>query len=123
MNSTNLNETLEATINLPEYKDIFIGFEWPWYMPSNEEYEKLIAKTGFNSVHIEQENKDRYFSNEDEMIKWIDQPSIVPFIQCISDNKKKNFRDTVIKRMIEKTKEDDGRCFETFRRIDVKAVK
>jgi exosome complex RNA-binding protein Rrp42 (RNase PH superfamily) len=31
-------------------------------------------------------------------------------------------QDTVVERMIEKTKQPDGRCFETFRRIDVKAI-
>ncbi|MDR2967866.1 MAG: methyltransferase domain-containing protein [Methanobacteriaceae archaeon] len=121
-NCSNFFEIIKSVIN-NNYKKYFFNFQWPWYMPSSEEYEKLIAKAGFSSFLVELENKDRYFSNEDEMIKWIDQPSIVPFIQCIPDNKKENFRNIVIKRMIEKTKEADGRCFETFRRIDVKAAK
>jgi len=122
-NCSNFFDIVTSVINEEDYNEYFINFEWPWYMPSIEEYEKLIAKSGFSSVYINQENKDRYFSNVDEMIKWIDQPSIVPFIPCLPNNKKENFRDTVIRGMIEKTKEADGRCFETFRRIDVKCVK
>jgi trans-aconitate methyltransferase len=122
-NCSNFFEIVKSVINEDDYKGYFLNFEWPWYMPSNEEYEELIEKIGFSSVSVDQENKDRYFSNVDEMIKWIDQPSIVPFIQGLPDNKKENFRNIVINRMIEKTKQLDGRCFETFRRIDVKAVK
>ncbi len=53
------------------------------------------------------------------MIRWIDQPSIVPFLACVAEEQKKEFRDYVVKRMIEETKQSDGRCFETFRRINV----
>ena len=70
-----------------------------------------------------EENKDRYFSNADEMIRWIDQPSIVPFIERVPDEKKESFRKEVIQLMVEKTEQKDGRCFETFRRINVTAVK
>jgi len=36
---------------------------------------------------IEYENADIYFSDSDELIKWIDQPNIVPFIKYISYSK------------------------------------
>ncbi len=39
------------------------------------------------------------------------------------DGQKKEFRDYVVRRMIEETKQSDGRCFETFRRINVSAQK
>jgi trans-aconitate methyltransferase len=91
-------------------------------MPSKEEYERLITKTGFSNVHIDYENADRYFSDSDEMIRWIDQPSIVPFVKYLPDGQKENFRNAVVDRMIERTKQPDGRCFETFRRINVKAI-
>jgi len=110
-------------MNEREYKKYFVDFEWPWYMPSKEEYEKLIANSGFRNVSTEYENADRYFSDSDEITRWIDQPSIVPFLKYIPAELKENFRNEVVDRMIERTKKPDGRCFETFRRIDVKAVK
>jgi len=122
-NCLNFFEIAKSVMNEREYKKYFVDFEWPWYMPSKEEYEKLIANSGFGSVSIEYENADRYFSDSDEITRWIDQPSIVPFLKYIPAELKENFRNAVVDRMIERTKQSDGRCFETFRRIDVKAVK
>jgi len=121
-NCSNFFDIVKSVMNENVYKEYFIHFEWPWYMPSKEEYEKLIAKAGFSNVHIAHENADRYFVDCDEMVRWIDQPSIVPFIKCLPDGQKENFRNAVIDRMIERTKQPDGRCFETFRRINVKAI-
>jgi len=122
-NCSNFFETIYAVMNENEFKNFYSNFKWPWYMPSKEEYKKLMEKTRFHIVYLEYENADRYFSDSEEMIKWIDQPSIVPFIKCIPIENKENFRNRVIDMMIEKTEQSDGRCFETFRRIDLKAVK
>ncbi len=50
------------------------------------------------------------------------QPSIVPLLREIDEVSKKEFRDEVVAKMIKKTRQPDGRCFETFRRINVSAV-
>ena len=73
--------------------------------------------------HVWGENADRYFPDAEEMIKWIDQPSLVPFLAHVPDMAKKRFREYVIERMIEETRQDDGRCSETFHRINVSACK
>ncbi len=57
------------------------------------------------------------------MIRWIDQPCIVPFLKCLPDNIKTIFRDDVIAEMIEKTRQPDGTYFETFRRLKIYAEK
>lgn len=106
-----------------QYAHYFNDFIWPWFMPSKEQYKALMEPIGFSKIEIVEENKDRYFSDADEMVKWIDQPSIVPFITCIPANMKESFRKEVIQLMIEKTKQKDGTCFETFRRINVTAMK
>ncbi len=122
-NCLNFFDTVKDLINKEIYKGYFSNFEWPWFMPSKGEYEKLIEEACFSNINIEYENADRFFSNSDEMIRWIDQPSLVPFLSYIHDSNKVNFRNEVIDIMIEKTKQPDGRCFETFRRINVKASK
>ena len=106
-----------------QYAHYFNDFIWPWFMPSKEQYEALIEPIGFSMIEITEENRDRYFSDADEMVKWIDQPSIVPFLTCIPDNMKASFRKEVIQLMLERTKQNDGTCFETFRRINVTAIK
>jgi len=122
-NCSNLFDTVKTVMNENTFRKYFINFEWPWYMPSKEEYEVLIVKMGFNSVHVSLENADRYFSDSEEMTKWIDQPSLVPFMQHIPDEEKEDFRNTVVEMMIKRTIQPDGKCFETFRRINVKAIK
>ena len=105
------------------YKEYFADFEWPWFMPSKAEYKGLTRNAGFSEVMISEENADRYFADADEMIRWIDQPSLVPFMQCVPDKVKKKFRDEVIEEMLGKALQPDGTCFETFRRINVRLVK
>ena len=122
-NCENFFHTLKALMNEPAYSAFFANFVWPWFMPSEAEYRRILENTGFSKVKIEFENADRYFSDSDEMIRWIDQPSIVPFMKQLPDSEKASFRNAVIEIMIERTKQPDGRCFETFRRIDVEAVK
>ena len=92
-------------------------------MPTIEEYKIIISKTNFKDIKIWEENVDRYFADQYEMIKWIDQPSIVPFINVVDENIRDTFRNEVVEKMIDKTKQSDGRCFETFRRINIYAVK
>jgi|ERR1035441_2265983 trans-aconitate methyltransferase len=101
----------------------FAGFDWPWYMPSVEEYSAVMDASGLNNARVWGENADRYFPDAAAMIKWIDQPSLVPFLAHLPERAKPRLREYVIRRMIEQTRQDDGRCFETFRRINLSAHK
>lgn len=122
-NCSNFYRVIKEIICHKSYKKYFLSFKWPWFMPAVEEYKSLVASTDFKDIEVWYENADRYFATENEMIKWIDQPSIVPFLKLIDNKNKKAFRDKVVGRMIHETKQPDGRCFETFRRINVRAVK
>lgn len=66
------------------------------------------------------ENADRHFT-EAELVLWIDQPSIVPFLARVKSDDKQAFRDDVVDRMLLKTRTPDGRYFETFRRLNLRA--
>jgi trans-aconitate methyltransferase len=106
-----------------QYAVYFNHFDWPWYMPTIEEYEKLLEMYSFREAKVWGENADIYFPNKEAMIGWVDQPSLVPFLKHIDGPGKSAFRDAVVERMVEETIQDDGRCFETFRRINVLAKK
>lgn len=106
-----------------KYAGYFTGFDWPWYMPGVSEYEKILKQFDFGEARVWSENADRLFPDTRAISKWVDQPSIVPFLKCVGDADKQPFRDTVIERMIKETIQTDGRCFETFRRINVFARK
>ena len=111
-------------MNLEKFAYYFKDFEWPWYMPQVEEYETLAKTFAFKEVKVWGENADRYFNNVDDMIGWIEQPSIVPFVEyLVDDTLKRVFRNLVIDKMIKETLQEDGRCFETFRRVNLFARK
>lgn len=106
-----------------EFQSSFAGFEWPWYMPPVDAYRAVAEASGLHDVKVWGENADRHFPDEQALIRWIDQPSLVPFLAHVDDRQKDAFRDFVVNRMIQETQQEDGRCFETFRRINVSAVK
>jgi trans-aconitate 2-methyltransferase len=110
---------IKKVMGLNEFKDNFKDFQWPWYMPAINEYKVLVDTCDFNDIRIWEENADRFFPTKDDMIKWIDQPSIVPFLKLVNKKKKEKFRNIVVDEMVKRTEQSDGRCFETFRRINV----
>ena len=120
-NCSNFFAVIRDAMVQAEFRAFFADFDWPWYMPHVDEYQILAEASGLRDVRVWGENTDRYFPDEEAMIRWIDQPSLVPFLVHVADLEQKAFRDFVVRRMIEKTKQADGRCFETFRRINVSA--
>jgi trans-aconitate methyltransferase len=122
-NCANFFEVVKEAIRLPQFSPHFSRFEWPWYMPTVGEYELLVQRSPFSAASVSGENADRYFADRETMIKWIDQPSLVPFMKLLPDEHKTEFRQFVIDHMTQRTCQADGRCFETFRRINVVARK
>jgi trans-aconitate methyltransferase len=122
-NCANLIAVLKEVMAESAYATQFAGFNWPWYMPTVEQYRAKLEDRPLQDKKLWATNADRYFADAEEMTAWIDQPSIVPFLQVLDREQKKNFRNAVVERMVERTMAGDGRCFETFRRINVFARK
>lgn len=122
-NCSNFLDVMRRKIQEDTYAEYFADFEWPWFMPSKPQYAELISTIGFSAYTIKEVNRDRNFSNASEIIQWIDQPSIVPFIKYIPPELKETFRQETIEEMLKRTRQPDGTYFETFRRIKVYARK
>lgn len=122
-NCANFLSVIQDKIREDRYADFFRDFEMPWFMPGKNDYEALFSSVNFTDFTITEVNRDRYFPAAGDIIKWIDQPCIVPFIECIPDNLKSAFRSEVIEEMLARTEQPDGTCFETFRRLQVFARK
>ena len=122
-NCSHLYSVVREVMAEEEFKEDFTDFVWPWYMPSIKEYERVVKKRGFSRVKVWGENRDRYFEDREQMVDWIEQPCIVPFQEHLPQKKRKLFRDRVVTEMIARCEQEDGRCFETFRRINVMAEK
>jgi trans-aconitate 2-methyltransferase len=104
-----------------EFAAAFADFQWPWYMPSVEEYGRLVRTCGVPNARVWGENADRRFPDVETMVAWVDQPSLVPFVTALPKGLESRFRDLVVARMIDETRQPDGSCFETFRRIHLSA--
>jgi trans-aconitate methyltransferase len=114
---------IRETMALNRYTQYFNKFEWPWFMPEMDDYTRLVEKCCFSEILVWGENADRYFPDAESMAGWIDQPSLVPFLKYVPQNVKEGFRDRVVSKMLESTGQENGTFFETFRRINVYAVK
>lgn len=122
-NCANFYDVVRQVMDNPTYSEHFENFAWPWFMPRLSEYEEMVKHHKFRESRVWAEKADRNFTTIDDMVKWIDQPSIVPFLKYLPQEKKQGFRDEVVRRMVDKTSQPDGTCFETFRRINVLARK
>jgi len=122
-NCSHFISVVREAMSRGEFTAHFAEFEWPWYMPSVGEYSALVESSGLRQARVWGENADRLFPDADALTKWIDQPSLVPFLARVPDSDKRFFREYVVERMIGKTKQDNGAYFETFRRINASACK
>jgi trans-aconitate methyltransferase len=122
-NCSHFFRVIREVMSREAFSPHFAGFQWPWYMPPVDEYRALVASSGLRGARVWGENADRYFPDAEAMIRWIEQPSLVPFMACVPEAQREPFREFVVRRMVEDTQQADGRCFETFRRINVSARK
>lgn len=106
-----------------EFGPCFAEYEWPWFMPTADEYQALATRYPFTEARVWEENADRHFSDAHAIGAWIDQPSLVPFLPNVAPSARQAFREAVVDRMLERTRQTDGRYFETFRRVNLLARK
>jgi len=122
-NCSHFFKVIRKAMSQKKFLSYFKDFVWPWYMPYVDEYKSLAASSALQDVRVWGENADRFFPDTQALIGWIDQPSLVPFLACVADKDKGAFREYIIGEMIAATRQDDGCCFETFRRINLFARK
>lgn len=122
-NCETFNETVREMMLEPAYRAHFEGFAWPWYQPSPERYHQQLTDAGLTPCGVVAQNRDRHFADVDEMVRWVDQPALVPFLPCLPPSKRSVFREALIERLVDRTRRGDGTCFERFRRVDVTATR
>jgi trans-aconitate methyltransferase len=122
-NCINFFNVVREAMLLDRFAEVFANFDWPWYMPSVEAYSDVARQSDLQNVRVWDGNADRYFPDREAMIRWIDQPSLVPFHSFLPEILRRPFREYVIETMVERTLQPDGSCFETFRRINLSAEK
>lgn len=122
-NVATLIEVLRHVMAEPVYARWFEEFRWPWYMPRPAEYERLLAQSDFTRYRVWGEQKDRYFTDKEALMRMIEEPGLVPFLVPLPEALKRSFRGAVLAQVLERTRQPDGRYFEQFRRINLYAAK
>jgi trans-aconitate methyltransferase len=118
-NCVHFFQAVRDTMAAPAYRTFFEDFTWPYFMPRVEEYRGLVGEFPFAEHDVWGEPADRSFPDEDALTRWIDQPAIVAFLQPLDEPLRPRFRNTVVAKTIALTRQEDGRCFETFRRVNL----
>lgn len=122
-NCASFFKVVREAMAMDRFSGYFSAFTWPWYMPTLDVYQALAAQSGLGNIQVWSENADRFFPDIPTMVKWVEQPSLVPFLFHVAEGEKEAFRSCVVERMIDATQQSDGRCFETFRRINLSATR
>jgi trans-aconitate 2-methyltransferase len=116
------NQAVKQVMGKPAYRRYFAGFEWPWHMPEADAYEVLLREAGFREVSVQCRINDRSF-NLDQLLGFLDQPALVPFLAQVAEVDKKQFRAEVVQATLELTAQGQDEYFEAFRRLIVSASK
>ena len=122
-NCRNFFAVIRKIMELKEYAPAFEDFDWPWYMPGIEGYDRLVREFHFAEIKVWGENADRYFPDRQALAAWIDIPSLVPFLPCLPESKRAKFRGLVLAEMLVVCLQPDNTCFEIFRRVNLLARK
>lgn len=106
---------------LPRFAPLFRGFRWPWLMPGLDSYRAILDGAGLHDAEAWVEPADKRFPGREALVRWIDQPSLVPFLAVMEDgDDKAAFRDHVVRHVAEDTRQPDGSHVEQFRRMNVR---
>lgn len=82
-------------------------------------YRQRASRLPCRELRVYGDDADRFFPDAETMTRWIDRPCLVPFLPCVAPTDREAFRAEVIERMVQATRQPDGRCFELFRRVQV----
>ena len=101
----------------------FAAFRWPWFDVQPDAYRAMLATVGFVDVEVLAGDVVVEFAGADEVRRWLEQPTLVPFLAVLDPHRRDAFRDLVVARMTAASSGADGVHREWFRRIAVTARK
>jgi trans-aconitate methyltransferase len=122
-NCPNLIACLRRQMAIPPFPGAFAEFRWPWFFPALPAYEELLGASPFAEWRVWTEDRDQRFPRAEAIVGWIDNPCLIPFVQALSPELRKPFRDAIVDAMLVRTRQPDGTHIEPFRRMNAWARK
>lgn len=110
-------------MRLPSFADSFKDFNWPWRNETVERYRQILTETPFSDFQVWGQIADATFSHSEEVIAWMEQPLLVPFLNHLPPSLRSSFHDTVVDNMLAVSRNSDGAYFEYFRKVNVLAFR
>ena len=74
-----------------------------WCLGGND-YRRLASRFPCRETRVCGENADRFFPDAQTMIRWIDQPCLVPILPCVAPTDREVFGTEVNERKVRATR-------------------
>lgn len=112
---TEFFDSIECAISSLGYERFYRGWRSPWYFPTKEEYEEMLAATGFRSVRVFYKEYGLLFDSLPDLVNWWSSAGLRPYLAALPENGQEHFKEAFAEGF-EKNRTERGIEF-TFRRI------
>lgn len=84
-------EYTEKAIALLHFGRFYEDMELPWYLPSKEEYERLLRNVGFVAVNVSYRDYRISFDSIGEIMDWWSSAGLRPYLAALPDKEQEYF--------------------------------
>ena len=84
-------EYTEKAIALLNFEHFYRDMELPWYLPSKEEYERLLCDAGFVAVNVFCRDYRISFDSIGEVMDWWSSAGLRPYLAALPDKEQEYF--------------------------------
>lgn len=79
-------------ISLLGYERFFLGWQAPWFLPTIEEYGKLLEKTGFRNLKVSYRDYRIVFGSVGDILDWWSSAGLRPYLAVLPEREKEYFK-------------------------------
>ncbi|HWR58972.1 MAG TPA: methyltransferase domain-containing protein [Thermodesulfovibrionales bacterium] len=108
-------------ITLLGYERFFLDWRTPWFLPTREEYERLLERACFRNIKVYYREYKLVFSGIGEILEWWSTAGLRPYLAALPEREKEYFKYAVAMQY-EQNRTERGLEF-GFRRLFASATK
>ena len=94
-NATEVIAAMDKVVSMPEWRDYFVGFQFPYSFYGMEEYAEWLPQTGFAPVRVELIPKDMAHVDRSAFEGWL-RTTWLPYIRRVSEEQQQEFLKQVV---------------------------
>lgn len=108
-------------ISLLGYEHFFLGWEAPWFLPTEAEYKGFLERAGFRNLKVFYRDYRIVFSGVGDILDWWSSAGLRPYVAVLPEKEKEYFK-YAVGMQYEQNRTTRGIEFD-FRRLYASAVK